>query len=382
MEYRTAGESHGRELVAWVGGVPAGVPLRVADIDRDLERRQVGYGRGGRMAIERDTATVVAGVRAGETLGSPIAIIVANRDWENWTGVMSVEGARTGERSVTAPRPGHADLGGVQRTGASDVRDILERASARETAARVAAGAVAKSLLAALGVEVFSWVESVGDVACGPFEPLAVDRGVIESSDLRCPDADAAARMRGAIDAAREAGESLGGVFAVAATGLVPGVGSYAERPRGLDAELAHAVMSIPAIKGVEIGDGFAAASRPGSAVHDPIVADPSGVLRRASNHAGGVEGGMTNGEPLVVRAAMKPIPTLMKPLATVDLATGEAADAARERSDVCAVPAAGVVAEAEVALVLASAYTRAFGDTCLSDIVAAVARFRERNSL
>lgn len=381
MEYRTAGESHGRELIAWVGGVPAGVSLTAADIDRDLARRQAGYGRGGRMSIESDRATVLSGVRAGVTIGSPVAIAVANRDWENWSSVMAVEGERTGERTVTAPRPGHADLAGCQRTGATDVRDVLERASARETAARVAAGAVAKALLAALDVEVFSWVEAVGGESCGPKDPAGLDREAVEASDLRCPDGDAAARMRAAIDAAREAGESLGGVFAVAATGLAPGLGSYAERARGLDAELARAVLSIPAVKGFEVGDGFAAAARPGSAVHDEIVR-VDGALRRSSNHAGGLEGGMTNGETLLLRAAMKPIPTLMKPLATVDLATGGTADAARERSDVCAVPAAGVVAEAEVAMVLADAYVRAFGDTCLTDILASLSRFRERAAL
>lgn len=381
MEYRTAGESHGREMVALVGGVPAGIPLVVADIDRDLCRRQAGYGRGGRMTIEEDRALVVSGVRFGMTIGSPVAIVVANRDWENWTGVMAVEGERADARQVTAPRPGHADLGGCQRTGAADIRDVLERASARETAARVAAGGVAKALLSAVGVSVFSWVERIGAESCGPFGDDEIDSAVVEASDVRCPDADAAKRMRMAIDAARTEGESLGGVVAVAATGLLPGLGSYAERFRGLDAEIARALMSIPAIKGVEVGDGFAAAALPGSAVHDPIVLADGGGLRRASNHAGGVEGGMTNGETLIVRAAMKPIPTLMRPLATVDLLSGQPADAARERSDVCAVPAAGVVAEAEVAMVLADAYTRAFGDTCLEDLRAAIERYRTRSA-
>ncbi|MDO8964719.1 MAG: chorismate synthase [Coriobacteriia bacterium] len=378
MEYRTAGESHGRALVALVTGVPAGIALSSEAIDADLARRQAGYGRGGRMAIERDRGLILSGVRFGSTIGSPVAITIANRDWDNWTDVMSVCGDADGARRVTAPRPGHADLAGAQRIGTDDVRDILERASARETAARVAAGAVAKALLAELGVRVWSWVESIGGVAAGPWDAAEIDIALVESSDVRCPEPGAAAEMRAAIDAARDAGESLGGVVAVAADGLVPGLGSYAERGRGLDALLAGAVMSIPAIKGVEIGDGFAAASRPGSRVHDPIVRRPGG-LARATNHAGGLEGGMTNGEPLILRAAMKPIPTLMTPLATVDLESGEIADAARERSDVCAVPAAGVVAEAEVAIVLADAYTRMFGDTCIEDIRTAIARYRER---
>jgi len=381
MEYRTAGESHGRALVALVSGVPAGVPLHGSDIDADLARRQGGYGRGGRMAIESDRAVLLAGVRHGATLGSPVAITVANRDWENWTDVMASAAADSSGAGaeVTAPRPGHADLAGCQRIGSTDARDILERASARETAARVAAGGVAKALLRALGVEVFSWVERIGSAACGPCAPADVDRIAVEASNVRCPDADAAAEMRAAIDAARTAGESLGGIVAVAVTGLVPGLGSYAERGSGLDARLAGALASIPAIKGVEFGDGFALAARPGSEAHDPIVPGASGAPRRATNRAGGLEGGLTNGETLLVRVAMKPIPTLMKPLATVDMVTGEVADAARERSDTCAVPAAGVVAEAEVAMVLADAYTRMFGDTCLDDITASLARYRER---
>ncbi len=382
MEYRTAGESHGRALVALVSGVPAGVPFAVADVDADLARRQVGYGRGGRMAIETDRAVLLAGVRHGLTMGSPVAITVANRDWDNWTDVMAAAAPSEGSvdgGAVSAPRPGHADLAGCQRIGSTDARDVLERASARETAARVAAGAVAKALLRALGVEVFSWVERIGSAACGPLLPEGVDRGAVEACDVRCPHPETASAMRAAVDAAREAGESLGGVVSVAATGLVPGLGSYAERRDGLDALLAGALASIPAVKGVEFGDGFGLAGVPGSQAHDAIVRSDEGAPRRVTNHAGGLEGGMSNGETLVVRVAMKPIPTLMKPLATVDMVTGEAADAARERSDVCAVPAAGVVAEAEVALVLAGAYTRMFGDTCLTDILAAVERYRER---
>ena len=379
MEYRTAGESHGRALVALVTGVPAGIPLSPEIIDADLARRQAGYGRGGRMAIERDRAMVLSGVRFGHTIGSPIALTIGNRDWDNWTDVMATAGEGLDSARVTAPRPGHADLAGCLKTGTRDVRDILERASARETASRVAAGGVARALLAALGVRVFSWVERIGDAACGPLDPSTVDPSVVETSDVRCPDPVAATAMRGAIDAARDAGESLGGVFVVVAQGLVPGVGGYAEAVTRLDARLAAAVMSVPAIKGVEIGDGFAAAERPGSQVHDPILFDEARGFFRASNHAGGVEGGMTNGESLVLRAAMKPIPTLMKPLPTADLDTHEAVDASRERSDVCAVPAAAVVAEAEVAMVLADAYCAKFGSDCLDDILAALSAYRER---
>jgi chorismate synthase len=382
MEYRTAGESHGRALVALVTGVPAGVPLRVSDIDADLARRQTGYGRGGRMAIENDKGVILSGVRFAATVGSPVAMTVANRDWDNWTDVMSVSGPAAPGGAVTAPRPGHADLAGCQRIGSTDARDVLERASARETAARVAAGAVAKALLRALGVEVFSWVERIGPASCGPFGPEDVDRAVVEASDVRCPSAEAAAAMRRAIDEARGSGESLGGVVAVAATGLVPGLGSYADRHQGLDALLASALVSIPAIKGVQFGAGFEAAGLPGSEVHDEIVLGESGAIRRATNRAGGIEGGMSNGETLVARVAMKPIPTLMRPLRTVDLVTHTAADASKERSDVCAVPAAGVVAEAEVAFVLADAYVRMFGDTCMDDLRAALEHYRQRNGL
>lgn len=379
MRYTTAGESHGPELVVVVSDVPAGIELDRAAIDGDLARRQQGYGRGGRMAIETDRAAVVSGVRFGRTLGSPVAMRIVNRDSENWSGIMDVWGAGGGVDAVTAPRPGHADLGGVQRTGAADVRDILERASARETAARVAAGAIARALLAELGVSVRSWVERIGPAATEALEPGDVDAAAVAASDVSCPDADVAAAMRAAIDDARDQGESLGGVFAVCAEGLIPGVGGYAEREQRLDARLASAVMSIPAIKGVEFGRGFAAASRTGSAVHDEIVLDEGGRLRRATNRSGGIDGGMTTGEPVVLRAAMKPIPTLMRPLRTVDISTGEVADAARERSDVCAVPAASVVAEAEVALVLADAYQDLLGRASVRDMRAALSAYRER---
>lgn len=379
MRYTTAGESHGPALVAVVTDVPAGVPVSRDAIDGDLARRQQGYGRGGRMAIETDVARVLSGIRFGRTIGSPVAIMIENRDSANWTQAMDAWGSPEGVARVTAPRPGHADLPGIQRTGADDARDILERASARETAARVAAGAIAKALLRELGVIVRSWVETIGPASTGPLAPKDADPVAVSSSDVRCPDEAVSSAMRAAIDAARADGESLGGVFAVCAEGLVPGVGGYAEAITRLDARIASAVVSIPAIKGVEFGSGFDCATRPGSQVHDAIVADQNGRLVRATNRAGGIEGGMTNGEQLVVRAAMKPIPTLMRPLGTVDIATGEVADAARERSDVCAVPAAAVVAEAEVALVLADAYQDLLGRGCLDDMRRALSAYRER---
>ena len=379
MRYTKAGESHGAGLVAIITDVPAGIELSREAIDGELARRQRGYGRGGRMAIERDHAEVLSGVRFGRTLGSPVGILIANRDAENWRDAMDPWGSGEGVAPVTAPRPGHADLGGVQRTGATDVRDILERASARETAARVAAGAIARALLATLGVSVRSWVERIGEAGTGPLDPAQADRDAVAASDVSCPDESVAVAMRTAIDHAREEGESLGGIIVVCAEGLVPGVGGYAEAGVRLDARLAGAVMSIPAMKGVEFGDGFAVGARTGSAVHDEIVLDERGRLRRATNHSGGVDGGMTTGEPLVLRAVMKPIPTLMRPLKTIDISTGEVADAARERSDVCAVPAAAVVAEAEVALVLADAYQDLLGRASAADMQRALAAYRER---
>ncbi|MHB1341638.1 MAG: chorismate synthase [Coriobacteriia bacterium] len=380
MRYTTAGESHGRALVAVVSDVPAGIRLDSVSIDVDLTRRQKGYGRGGRMSIETDRAMLLSGVRFGRTIGSPVALTIGNRDWDNWTDVMATAGDPGAARRITAPRPGHADLPGLIRNGCDDVRDVLERASARETAARVAAGAVAKAFLAHLGVTVVSFVTRIGPVALDAEpDPARVDLAAVESSDVSCPDGAVAARMREAIDAARDAGESVGGVFVVAALGLVPGLGGYAQADQRLDARLGAAVLSVPAIKGVEFGDGFAAAARLGSTVHDPITFEAGRGIVRPTNHAGGLEGGMTNGEPLVVRAAMKPIPTLMTALPSIDLGTMEPVDAATERSDVCAVPAAAVVAEAEVAMVLATAYTEAFGGRCVDDIVAALEVYRSR---
>jgi chorismate synthase len=373
MRYTTAGESHGRALTAIVSRVPAGVPLLAEDIDRDLARRQGGYGRGGRQRIETDRASILSGVRFGHTIGSPIALGVANRDWDNWLDVMAVAGEAPEGARVTAPRPGHADLAGIMKIDSRDTRDILERASARETAARVAAGAVAKAFLRCVGVEISSYVESIGSVHMKPVaDPAVIDREAADKSALSCPDAEATEAMKALIDNARADGESLGGVFVVTATGLVPGLGTYAEADRRLDAGVAAALMSIPAIKGIEVGDGFAAAGVVGSLAHDAIHHDAKRGYFRETNRAGGLEGGMTNGESLIVRAAMKPIPTLMRPLASVDIDSHAAIDASKERSDVCAVPAAAVVGEAEVAFVLARAYLDKFGSDTVGDIVAA----------
>ncbi len=383
MRFVTSGESHGRALTTIVSDVPSGIPFSQDKIDHDLARRQSGYGRGGRMSIEHDTGRVLSGVRYGKTIGSPVTITISNRDWDNWVEIMSQTGEPVEAARVTTPRPGHADLPGMLKIGSHDARDILERASARETAARVAAGALAKAFLGELGVSVHSFVYAIGDVVMqGLPDPAEVSPATVEESDVRCPDADVAERMRAAIDSARAAGESLGGLYCVTARGLVPGLGTYAQADGRLDAELAAAVISIPAMKGVEFGDGFAAALRVGSQVHDEISHEKTRGFFRTSNRAGGLEGGMTNGQPLVMHVAMKPIPTLMKPLATVNIDTLEPADASKERSDVCAVPAAAVVAEAEVAVVLARAYMRKFGADCLSDIRLAVQAYRSRIAL
>lgn len=373
ISFRTAGESHGRGLLALVEGVPAGLPLEMErDVDPDLHRRQQGYGRGRRMQIETDRAELLSGVRLGETLGSPIAMLVWNRDWENWTTAMShlppdPEGNPKALRSMYLPRPGHADLVGVFKYDRRDTRDILERASARETTARVAAGAVAKTLLAAFGVRVGSHVLSIGGVEARVGEELPPElNAAVDPSPVRTLDSAAEAAMIAAIDEAKEAGDTLGGVFEVVVTGLPAGLGSHVAWDTRLDGRLAQAVMSIQAVKGVEVGIGFEGARRPGSGVHDPIVPAPekarAGLLGRSSNRAGGLEGGITTGEPLLVRGAMKPISTLRRRLPSVDLRDGSVADAAVERSDVCAVPAAGVVAEAMVALVVADAFLAKFG--------------------
>jgi chorismate synthase len=378
LRFTTAGESHGPGLVALIEGMPSGVGVRAEDLDAELLRRQGGYGRGGRMRIESDAVEILGGIRHGRTLGSPVALLVRNRDHRNWLEAMSpaplAEGAEGGRaRRVTRPRPGHADLAGLLKHGFDDARDVLERASARETAARVAAGALAKRLLAAVEIRVESHVVSIGGVQAGVPEPLPEALNAeADRSPVRCLDAEAAEGMVEAIDAARSEGDTLGGVFEVVARGVPVGLGSHVSWDRKLDGRLAGALMSIHAIKGVEIGAGFAAAGRRGSQVHDPIV---TGGVRRAggygrgSNRAGGLEGGITSGGEIVVRAAMKPISTLMRPLATVELETGAVAEASVERSDVCAVPAASVVGEAMVALVLAGALLEKFGGDSLAEL-------------
>jgi chorismate synthase len=378
FRFTTAGESHGPALAAVVEGVPAGVPVAAEGIDAELRRRQGGYGRGGRMRIESDRAEILSGVRHGETLGSPVTLLVRNRDWENWTAAMSPAPVEDGGddaamRRVFFPRPGHADLVGALKYDRADARDILERASARETAARVAAGAVAKRLLAEVGITVGSHVVSLGGVVARVPEALPDDlNAASDPSPVRCLDPEAEGRMIDAIDAAKGAGDTLGGVVEVVARGVPAGLGSHVSWDRKLDGRLAGALMSIQAIKGVEVGLGFEAAARPGSRVHDAIVLDGSGRgggYGRVGNNAGGLEGGISTGQPIVLRAAMKPISTLMQPLRTVDLRTGEPAEAVRERSDVCAVPAAGVVAEAMVALVLADALLEKVGGDSLAEV-------------
>lgn len=384
MQYITAGESHGPQLSAIVSGVPAGLMISEEQINSDLARRQSGYGRGGRMAIERDTVRVTSGIRFGRTLGTPISLVVENRDWKNWTDRMAAFGSAPESlvREVS-PRPGHADLVGAMKTNTDDCRNILERASARETAARVAASGIAREFLAELGVEVFSYVTSVGDVAMEEDDPMTAATQYapldIELSEMRCPCQKATEAMKEAIDQAKLDGESLGGTFRVVARGLLPGLGGYASAGERLTGRIGAALFSIPAIKGVEFGIGFDAAKRPGSEVHDPILLDKKKGFTRASNNAGGLEGGMTNGMPLVVTAAMKPIPTLMTPLDTVNMDTLEVEQASKERSDVCAVPAAAVVAEGEVAFVLAQAYLDAFGSNNMADIKAAIKAYKQR---
>lgn len=384
MRYITAGESHGPCLTAIVDGVPAGLKISEEHINVDLERRQSGYGRGGRQLIERDTVEVCSGIRFGRTLGTPVALMVKNRDWENWSGRMAAFGEPPAGlvREVT-PRPGHADLVGALKTDTDDCRNILERASARETAARVAAAGIAREFLADLGIEVFSYVVSIGDVTFDEDDPLLAAPDYkpldIETSEVRCPDEETSEAMKGAIDQAKKDGESLGGTFRVVATGLLPGVGGYATAGDRLTSRLGAALFSIPAVKGVEFGLGFEAARRPGSQVHDAIVLDRQAGFLRSSNNAGGLEGGMTTGMPLIVTAAMKPIPTLMTPLETVNMDTLEIERASRERSDVCAVPACAVVAEGEVAFVLANAYLEKFGCDAMADIRAAVKAYRQR---
>ncbi len=379
FRYLTAGESHGPQLSAIIEGVPAGIHLTVETLNHDLSRRQQGYGRGDRMKIEKDTAQLLSGVRWGETIGSPITLVVINRDWENWSEKMSpLSEHRDDSIAVTRPRPGHADLSGVLKYHHSDLRNVLERSSARETAVRVAVGGVAKALLAEFGIRVGGFVTEIGGVGTTtPQEPIETLWQRAGNSEMFCCDASAEINMKRAIDAAQSGGDTLGGVVEVQVVGLPPGLGSYAQWDRKLDARLAMALMSIQAIKGVEVGLGFEAARRPGSRVHDEIFYKDG--YQRNSNNAGGIEGGMSNGEPIVVRAAMKPIPTLYSPLRSVDLRTHEPFEATVERSDTCAVPAALVVAEAVVAIEIANSLLEKFGGDSIVEIWRNLEGYREQ---
>jgi len=383
FRFLTAGESHGPVLTGIVEGVPAGLPLEASFIDHELARRQLGYGRGGRMKIERDQIEILAGVRRGKTLGSPIALQVRNRDWKNWEKIMNAEpGGDESVRRVKVPRPGHADYAGGVKYGHSDLRNVLERASARETAMRVAAGSVARRLLEELGVSIGSRVVSIGtaldkkDVSGVPAREIGLRA---DDSPVRCLSAEIESRMIQEIDAVKGSGDTIGGVFEIVVDGLPIGLGSYAQWDRRLEGELAGALMSLNAVKGVEVGLGFEAARLHGSKVHDALYwnADKTKVIRK-TNRSGGIDGGITTGEPLVLRAAMKPIATLMNPLDSVDLDTGEAVKAHVERSDYCAVPAASVIGESLAALVLAEAFLVKFGGDSLEELRARVDAWRD----
>ncbi len=386
LRWLTAGESHGPALVAILEGVPAGVEFTSSDVVRELARRRLGYGRGARMKFEQDEVEIVGGLRHGVTLGSPVAIRVGNTEWPKWELVMAADPVDPEELAslarnapLTRPRPGHADLAGMQKYGHTDARPILERASARETAARCSVGTVAKSMLRqALGIEIVSHVVELGPVQVKPGTlPSPADAEAVDADPLRCFDPDASARMVAEVDAAKADSDTLGGVVEVIAYGVPPGLGSHVQWDRKLDARLAAALMSIQAIKGVEIGDAFTQARSRGSAAHDEIVPTPDGV-RRVTDRAGGLEGGITTGEPVRVRAAMKPISSLTRPLSTIDVTTGAAAEAINQRSDVCAVPAAAVVAEAMVALVLGDAALEKFGGDSVAEIRRNAEAYRE----
>lgn len=377
LRFLTAGESHGPGLVAIVEGIPKGLEVSVADLAAELARRRGGHGRGQRMTIEADELEILGGIRHGRTLGSPVAVLIRNTEWPKWSEVMRIEPGDTSS-PVTRPRPGHADLAGMLKYDTDDARDILERASARETAARTVVGVLARRLLATADVSLLSHVTAIGDVTSdgGPVGPN--DGPAIEMSPVRCLDEDAGQRMVEAIDAAREAKNTVGGVFEVVVFEVPAGVGSHVHFDRRLDGRLAAGVMSIPAVKGVEIGDGFAVAGAPGSLAHDEI-ANIDGGLDRLTNRAGGIEGGMSNGQPIRVRAAMKPISTLMQPLRTVDISTGDDAQAVRERSDVCAVPAAAVVGEQMVAITIAQEMQRKFGGDTVAEFADRIEVYRRR---
>jgi chorismate synthase len=384
LRFTTAGESHGRALVAIVEGLPAGLPVDVAQLNHELERRQWGYGRGGRMKIEQDKVEILSGIRHGLTLGSPISLVIENKDWANWTEVMNVEPREVADaksRRLSRPRPGHADLAGGQKFAARDLRNILERASARETAARVACGAFAKQLIAAFGVEIRSHVIQLGGIPEKPLELTWPEiAGVSDEAPLRCADPQLQQQMIELIDTKREAGDTLGGVFEVVARGLVPGVGSHTSWDLKLDGRLAQAIMSIPAVKAVSIGAGSEASALPGSEVHDEIAYnDETKEFIRETNRAGGLEGGITNGEEVRIRGHLKPLSTLRRPLRSVDIDTKQEQLAAFERSDITAVPAAGVIGEAMVALVIAAAMRDKFGGDSLGEMKRNFEGYREQ---
>ena len=386
MRFLSGGESHGSALIGIIEGLPAGLELSAEAINRQLARRQHGYGRGGRMAIENDQVEFLSGLRFGRTLGSPLTLAIRNRDWENWRQAMAPEGERPPElEAVTAPRPGHADLAGALKYNHCDLRAVLERASARETAMRTAIGTVGRMILERFGVSFYSRVRAIGPAAVeqgdDDYDPetLKEKAVLVEASPVRCACPAAEAAMLAAVERARREGDTLGGIFEVIVVGLPPGLGSHVHWERRLDGRLAAAVMSIQGIKGVVIGAGFSGAAARGSALHDPIIVAGDSGIKRPSNQAGGLEGGITNGQPLIMRAAMKPIPTLARPLPSVDLATGEAVSGAVERSDVCAVPPAAVVGEAVVAWELAIAFLEKFGGDTMDEVEAAYHYYMER---
>jgi chorismate synthase len=385
MRYLTAGESHGPQLTTIIEGVPSGLALTAEDINKELARRQKGYGRGRRMQIEKDQAKIFSGVRHGQTLGSPITLVIENRDWAHWTKIMGIEPLENGteeeiKRKITRPRPGHADLNGGIKYGHRDLRNVLERSSARETTARVAAGAVAKKILSELGIKIAGHVLEIGGIKAKNINYTSLEelQHVTEQSPVRCFDSEAEKEMMRKIDEAKENGDSIGGVVEVIVEGVPAGVGSYVHYDRKLDAKIAAAIVSINAFKGVEFGIGFDAARRPGSEVHDEIIWSKDKGYLRKTNNLGGFEGGMTTGMPIVVRGVMKPIPTLYKPLQSVDIETKEPFEASIERSDSCAVPAASVVAEAVVAWEIASAIVDQFGQDRMEVIKENLEKFRE----
>lgn len=365
----TGGESHGLGITAIIDGLPAGVKIEREEINRDLARRQKGYGRGKRMEIERDEIKLLGGLRGGMTTGSPVVLFLENKDWENWKDILTPFGEVSHERRVFSPRPGHADLAGALKYNLKDMRDVLERASARETVSKVAAGSIAKQFLKNFGIKIFGWVVEIGGVKALLEADYTMLLKIAEESDLRCPDPEAEVRMKELIDNAKSSGDSLGGVFEVRVLGVPPGLGSYVQYDTRLDGRLAQQLMSVPSVKAVEIGLGFESARRHGSQVHDEIYYSQSYGFYRKTNNAGGIEGGVTNGCDIILRAAMKPIATLMKPLHSVNIDTKEKVSASVERSDVCAVPAGAVIGEAVVALELADAFLEKFGGDSFDEI-------------